>query len=121
MTMTGAAKTILLVEENSARASMIARLLRQADYRVDGPYRNVSDGIAALAAHFPDGAIIDADRVRAGEDLLAGDLDRYGIPYIICSSDPASRSAIGRHPAAMLIDHRDIPRQLLKILSDTLH
>ncbi|KFG90430.1 Chemotaxis protein CheY [Sphingobium herbicidovorans NBRC 16415] len=73
---------ILLVEDDPALAGMIADLLQAQDYEVDGPYSNVSDGIAALASHFPDGAVVDLHRQTEGASLLKDDLAAYAIPFL---------------------------------------
>lgn len=112
-------RTILLIEDDAATASAIARLLRRASYRVDGPYDSLSDGMAAMAARFPDGAIIDADFDSESIDLLAADLDLYDIPYIVCADD-GDRDDMNDHPAAHVLDREDLGR-LVSVLSDSLH
>ncbi|HUD95062.1 hypothetical protein [Sphingobium sp.] len=44
---------ILLVEDDPAIAAMIADILEDADYAVDGPYSTLADGVAAVADHMP--------------------------------------------------------------------
>lgn len=73
---------ILLVEDDPAMAGMIVDLLQAQDYEVDGPYSNVSDGIAALASRFPDGAVVDLHRQSEGVSLLKDDLKAYAIPLL---------------------------------------
>ncbi len=50
---------ILLVEDDSRVAALIADMLEEADYTVDGPYATLADGMAALATRFPAGAVLD--------------------------------------------------------------
>ena len=52
-------RRILLVEDDPRVAAMIADMLEEADYAVDGPYGTLADGMAALAKHFPAGAVLD--------------------------------------------------------------
>jgi len=75
---------ILLVEDDAARAGLIVDLLLSQDYEVDGPYASVSDGVAALADHFPDGAVLDLHRSSGGTSLLKDDLEAYAIPFLEC-------------------------------------
>ena len=46
-------RRILLVEDDPRVAAMIADMLEEADYAVDGPYGTLADVMASLAAHFP--------------------------------------------------------------------
>lgn len=73
---------ILLVEDDPALAGRMVRLLRAADYEVDGPHATASDGLAALARHFPDGAVLDLHGRAGATDLLKKDLAAYDIPFL---------------------------------------
>ena len=50
---------ILIVEDDPLLAGMMVDFLLAEDYEVDGPYASVRDGMAALATHMPDGAVVD--------------------------------------------------------------
>jgi len=78
-------KRVLLVEDDLLVGAALTDLLEEADYEVDGPHRTLSDGVAALADHFPDCAVLDVKLDRHDVSMLAGDLDLYGIPYVLCS------------------------------------
>lgn len=73
---------ILLMEDDPARAGIMVDLLLAADYEVDGPYASVSDAMAALAAHVPDGAILDLHEGAEAEGMLKEDLEAYDIPFL---------------------------------------
>lgn len=88
---------ILLVEDDNCVAALIADMLEQADYAVDGPYATLADGMAALATRFPAGAVLDLSLRGSDAGLLADDLDAYGIPYVFCSG-AARHALIGAHP-----------------------
>jgi len=80
---------ILLVEDDPALAGMMVDLLRAADYEVDGPHASVSDSVAALALHFPDGAVLDLHRPAADASVLRDDLEAYDIPFLECGENDA--------------------------------
>jgi CheY-like chemotaxis protein len=80
--MAGNQGRILLVEDDPALAGLMVDLLLAEDYEVDGPYASVSDGMAALASHFPDGAVVDLHRPSPGASLLKDDLEAYAIPFL---------------------------------------
>ena len=75
---------ILVVEDDPALAGMIVDLLLAEHYEVDGPHASVSDGMAALATHIPDGAVVDLHHSSRGTSLLKDDLEAYAIPYLDC-------------------------------------
>ncbi|WP_375197176.1 hypothetical protein [Sphingobium sp.] len=103
---------ILLVEDDPALAVMIAGILEGADYAVDGPYATLSDGIAAVAACMPAGAILDLGQGGDDVGMLADDLDLYDIPYIFCS-DMSDHSVVQAHPSAPLISRTTLPLRLV--------
>lgn len=76
---------ILLVEDDPAIARLMVEMLHAADYEVDGPYADASDGIAALSARFPDGAVLDLHRAAGDASLLKDDLKAYDIPFFDCA------------------------------------
>jgi len=98
-------RPILLVEDDPALAVVIADMLEQADYEVDGPYATLSDGMEALARHMPAAAILDVRLGQGDAGLLADDLDLYDIPYLFCSG-AFDHPAVRAHPAAPLIPNR---------------
>jgi len=111
---------ILLVEDDPAMAGVMSDLLKDADYEVDGPYASLADGVAAVAADFPAGAVLD---VRIGDGnvgLLADDLEQYDIPYLFCTGATA-HPAIDAHPNAPLVPEWALSRQLIRALRRIVH
>ncbi|MCE7798024.1 hypothetical protein LWE61_15860 [Sphingobium sufflavum] len=98
-------KRVLLVEDDPLVGAVLAEMLEDADYEVDGPHRTLSDGVAALADHFPDCAVLDVKLDRQTVGLLADDLDLYDIPYVLCSGLPPQGSM-----AARAGDHPFVPK-----------
>ena len=113
-------RRILLVEDDPRVAAMIADMLEEADYAVDGPYDTLADGMAALATHFPTGAVLDLTLQNSDAGLLADDLDNYGIPYIFCSG-AAHHAVIGAHPDAPVIAKPTDMRHLVTTLDRLVH
>ena len=99
---------ILLIEDDPAVARMMVELLHAADYEVDGPYTDASDGIAALASHFPDGAVVDLHRASEGAGLLKDDLAAYDIPFFDCSK-AGRTSATRRAGSRSQLENRLLP------------
>lgn len=115
--MTGA---ILLVESDPDMAALICDMLARANYAVDGPYATLSDGMEALARSMPDAAILDVRLQRGDIDLLANDLDVYGIPYLFCASAFDHRAA-KMHPAARLVPETALEWALIPTLESIAH
>lgn len=85
---------ILLVEDDPLIAMALADMLEAADFEVDGPYPSLSDGVAAVADHMPDAAVLDVQLGDRDVFLLADDLEQYGIPFVLCSGrTPGGRIA----------------------------
>lgn len=76
---------ILVVEDDPLVAASIAQLLEEANFEVDGPHSSLLDGIAAVAEHMPDAAVLDIRLHGHDVSLLADDLEQYGIPFVLCS------------------------------------
>ncbi len=113
-------RTILLVEDDPRTAALMIELLEDADYAVDGPYATLAEGVAAVAQHFPAGAVLDV-RLKDGEvGILADDLDLYDIPYLFCSG-ASDHPALRDHPAAPLIEKPTMARDLVPTLDRLVH
>lgn len=111
---------ILLVEDDSRVAALIADMLEEADYTVDGPYATLADGMAALATRFPAGAVLDLALRGSDAGLLADDLDAYGIPYVFCSG-AARHEVIGTHPHTPVLAKPDGIRHIVGTLDRLMH
>lgn len=95
---------ILLIEDDPLIASIMLDMLEAADFEVDGPYASLSDGVAALAEHMPDCAVLDIGLQDRDVSLLAGDLELYDIPFIFCSGRSPHDAFLKRfvgHPFVM--------------------
>lgn len=111
---------ILLVEDDPAIAAIITDILEDADYAVDGPYRTLADGIAAVADDMPCAAILDIRLEDGDVGLLADDLDLYDIPYVFCSG-ALDIAMMGMHPAAPFILKPSLHTELAHTLQNMLH
>jgi CheY-like chemotaxis protein len=114
------ARRILVVEDDPLVAALIAELLEGAQYQIDGPYATLGDGMAALAAHFPAGAVVDVSLQDADAGLLADDLQSYDIPYLFCSGSTA-HPVMRAHPTAPVISKPFGFRRLIPVLNGLLH
>jgi DNA-binding response OmpR family regulator len=115
-----AGETILLVEDDPAVAAALIDLLEDADFAVDGPYRTLGEGAAALADHLPAGAVLDVRLGRQDVGLIADDLDTYGIPYLFCSGADET-TMTHDHPDAPLVPKTSARRALVPALRRILH
>lgn len=111
---------ILLVEDDLAVAALIADMLEDASYEVDGPYATLAEGVAAVADRMPAGAVLDVHLQGSDVDLLADDLDSYAIPYVLCSGVDAHQ-VMKAHPAAAFVLKPDIGTRLVAELRRLLH
>jgi CheY-like chemotaxis protein len=111
---------ILLVEDDPRVASYLLDMLEDADFEVDGPYDSLSDGMAAVADHMPDAAILDIGLKDRDVYLLANDLEQYGVPFVLCSGMPPEgrMTRFGNHP---FIAKDKAKKHLIPTLRDELH
>lgn len=112
---------VLLVEDDPQVGALMAEILKDGGYLVDGPHPSLPDAIGAIADHFPDCAVLDV-RLRGGDAaLIADDLERYDIPFLFCSGlAPADRLA-RRFPHAPFVPKTALGTRLLSALERTLH
>jgi DNA-binding response OmpR family regulator len=111
---------ILLVEDDPAIAALMTDMLEQASYEVDGPYSTLAEGVEAVAERMPAGAVLDVHLRGSDVDLLAGDLDNYAIPYVLCSGADAHQMK-DAHPTASFILKPNMGTQLVAELHRLLH
>lgn len=112
-------RAILLVEDDPDVAALISDMLEGADYVVDGPYANLSDGMEALAKSMPAAAVLDVRLGHGDIDLLADDLDLYDIPYLFCSG-AFNHPAVIKHPNAPHVAKLAMGRRLIPTLQSML-
>lgn len=118
--MTGQTERILLVEDDPAIAAIIVDLLEEAEFEVDGPYATLSEGVAAVATHLPDGAVLDMRLLGSDVGLLADDLESYDIPFVFCSG--VDREALARRFADRpFVSKPGLSRTLIPSLRRILH
>lgn len=119
--MSAGSKRVLLVEDDRRMAALIGDMLEAGHYEVDGPYATLSDAAAAMADHIPDCAVLDVRLEQGDSAMIANDLKRYGVPFILCSgAEPAARLA-GRFPDAPFVRKDQIDRLLLGAVDRSLH
>ena len=82
---------ILLVEDDPAIAGIIADLLEDADYEVDGPSASLADGMAAVAADFPAGAVLDVTQ----QEPLPSDSPLWDIANLVITPHDSGDSPLG--------------------------
>ncbi|MET0238752.1 MAG: response regulator [Sphingobium sp.] len=112
---------VLLVEDDPFVAAAMTDLLEHAQFEVDGPHASLSDGVAALADHMPDAAILDIGLDGHDVFMLADDLEQYGIPFLLCSGLPPRgrmKLRFGNHP---FVAKDRTGRELVSALRDLLH
>ncbi len=101
---------------------MMGRIIRdaleEACFEVDGPYERLADGMAAVAAHFPDFALVDVRLGRQDVAMLADDLQRYGIGFAFCSGAAIGDRLATRFPAARFMAKPFDSRALIRMVKD---
>ncbi len=76
---------ILLAEDEAIIALELADSLEREGFEVAGPFTTCADAEGWLKAHQPSGAILDNALKDGPCEVLAGDLQRRGIPFVVYS------------------------------------
>lgn len=79
---------VLIAEDDLALGRDLAGAFARAGYEVDGPHASFASASVALAQCLSDDApvyaVIDVTQGADRAAMLIGDLDNYGIEYILC-------------------------------------
>lgn len=113
-------RRVLIMEDDPFVAFAIRDMLEQAEFEVDGPYATLSDGVAAVAAHMPDAAILNIGLEDKDVFLLADDLEQYGIPFLLCSGLPPRGRVGARFGTHPFVAKEKAARELVPALEDIL-
>jgi DNA-binding response OmpR family regulator len=110
-------KRRLVVEDDPLAGQIICDALADAAFEVDGPHRRLADGMAAVAAQFPDFAILDVRLGHQDVAMLADDLQRYGIGFAFCSGAGPGDRLTARFPDAMVMAKPFDRRALVRVVT----
>lgn len=105
-------RRILLVEHDLQKGQEMRQALTDAHFEVDGPYADQRDGMAAIAEHLPDGAVIDAALGARDLSMLIDDLQQYGVPVLMCPAEKSARRLGDSREMTLLPSTRDVIRLL---------
>ena len=86
---TGAALTIMVVEDDAEAAADLTELLTEAGHRVVGPFHNAAAAEAAAALHSVDVALLDLNLSdgATGVDLASDLTGRWDVQVVFISGD----------------------------------
>lgn len=85
------ARSVLIIEDEWAVATLIASGVRRLGYRVVGPAASVVHAIALLYGEAPDAALLDVTLGTESSDLIADALTECGIPFAFVTATPKDR------------------------------
>lgn len=85
------ARSVLIVEDEWAVATLIASGVRKLGCRVIGPAASVVHAIALLYGEAPDAALLDVTLGTESSDLIADALSECGIPFAFVTATPKDR------------------------------
>lgn len=81
----GAARRILVVEDEFLVADHIASTLEDLGYVVVGPVPTIEDALAVIANEPIDCALLDANLDGVSSSSIAEALIERGVPFIVCT------------------------------------
>lgn len=85
------ARSVLIIEDEWAVATLIASGVRKLGCRVVGPAASVVHAIALLYGEAPDAALLDVTLGTESSDLIADALTECGIPFAFVTATPKDR------------------------------
>jgi CheY-like chemotaxis protein len=110
-------RRVLVVEDESLVAMMIADSLEEAGCSVVGPVAALQDGLALAQQGGLDAAVLDRNLAGTSSDSIARELQSRGIPFVIISgyADPTQPRGM---PAAPYLTKPFQQEALIGILVD---
>jgi CheY-like chemotaxis protein len=110
----GSRRRILLLEDESLIAMMMAQSLRELDFDVVGPFGNVSDAIAAIEREPIDVGILDINLAGETAYPVAHILQALGIPFVFITGYGAE--AISTPFPEIQVFQKPIEREIMRNL-----
>ena len=113
--MTGAARKILVVEDEALVAMLVEDALLDAGFAVLGPAATVEEALALLERETPDAVVLDLNLAGETSTPVADWLAARGIPYVIATGYGATGLPAGHQDAMVLAKPYD-PAELTGML-----
>ena len=113
--MAGAARKILVVEDEALVAMLVEDALLDAGFGVIGPAATVEEALALLERETPDAVVLDLNLAGETSTPVADWLAARGIPYVIATGYGATGLPAGHKDAMVLAKPYD-PAELIGVL-----
>ena len=113
--MAGAARMILVVEDEALVAMLVEDALLDAGFGVLGPAATVEEALALLDRETPDAVVLDLNLAGETSTPVADRLAARGIPYVIATGYGATGLPSGHQDALVLAKPYD-PADLTAML-----
>ena len=113
--MAGAARKILVVEDEALVAMLVEDALLDAGFGVIGPAATVEEALALLERETPDAVVLDLNLAGETSAPVADWLAARGIPYVIATGYGAAGLPAGHQDAMVLAKPYD-PAELTAML-----
>lgn len=111
----GAARKILVVEDEALVAMLVEDALLDAGFGVIGPAATVDEALALLERETPDAVVLDLNLAGETSTPVADWLAARGIPYVIATGYGAAGLPAGHQDAMVLAKPYD-PAELTAML-----
>lgn len=113
--MAGAARKVLVVEDEALVAMLVEDALLDAGFGVLGPAATVEEALALLDRETPDAVVLDLNLAGETSTPVADRLAARGIPYVIATGYGATGLPAGHEDAVVLAKPYD-PAELTSVL-----
>lgn len=113
--MVGAARKVLVVEDEALVAMLVEDALLDAGFAVIGPAATVEEALALLDRETPDAVVLDLNLAGETSTPVADSLAARGIPYVIATGYGATGLPAGHQDAMVLAKPYD-PAELTGML-----
>jgi DNA-binding NtrC family response regulator len=112
------AAPVLIAEDNLYLSLDLSGAVEEMDGRVVGPASSVAEALTLLASNDIAAAIIDLQLVDHDAGVLAQQLEKRGIPFVIHTANELPQSIADRHPNVPVLMKPLQPRAVLNCLLD---